>query len=563
MKHFLFILLFALTGAANAASYYVSDCGAGANAQCVAGNDANAGTSAAAPWRTCAQVSSRFPALAAGDQVLFARGSSQTACNLNFLSNLNSRASNPILLGAYTPSWSTATTANPILNGTTSAYTIGLVNSGDSTHDEGYVVQDLHLVGTGTTSLLPAIMMSQDVDYVTLRRLEIEGYRNGIQCSGGTSNALATGSDGLTEHIVIRDSNVHHNRGMGVLLSCSDSLIENNRFDNNGVGMLDHQIYLDDAAVNNIAVMTRQVVIRGNTLTNNAPYASDTAVLPTPGGCRAVAIVVHGLKDGIIIENNTVSEPTVPLSTSCWGISVDSGGYTGIYAKEGFTNVAIRGNTVINYTLGIGVDLCDNCTVENNYLYSEQVGSAGVVAPSKYNTAAISGNTLNNKLTVRNNTIYLKNPNASSVGIRVSRDGANHVVASNLIYFGTGSTSTTSCFITGGLATSAFSAFDYNLCYYAATAGVWDSTRTTMAAQQAAGFDLHSKAVDPVITAPVAPLYSMVMGSSSPAINAGHPTQSSKFANRGLLRNTTPDIGAFQQSATVVVPNSPTGMGIR
>lgn len=560
MKHFLFILLFALTGAANAASYYVSDCGAGANAQCVAGNDANAGTSAAAPWRTCAQVSSRFPALAAGDQVLFARGSSQTACNLYYLSNLNSRAGNPIVLGAYTPSWATATTATPILNGTTSSYTLGLVNSGNSTHDEGYVVQDLHFVGAGVTSAYPAMMMANDVDYVTIRRVEIEGYAAGIQCSGGTNNTLAVGSDGASEHIVIRESNIHHNRGMGVLTSCNDMLIENNRFDNNGVGMLDHHIYLNGATIAGVEQTVKQVVVRGNTLTNNSPYASATAMSPTPGGCGAVAIIAHGLKSGIIIEGNTISEPTIPSSGSCWGISVDSGSYG---MPEGFNQVVIRGNTVINYALGIGVDMCDTCTVENNYVYSEMSASSGIVAPSKYFQAAIPGNTLNNKLTVRNNTVYLKTPGASSVGVRISRDGAGHVVASNLTYFGTGSTSATACFNTSGLATTAFNTFDNNLCYYAATLGSWDTTRTTLAAQQAAGFDLHSKAVNPVITAPVAPLYSMVMGSGSPAINAGHPTQSSKFANRGVLRNTTSDIGAFQQSATVVVPNSPTGMGIQ
>src|SRR5205085_8209547 len=153
-------------------------------------------------------------------------------------------------------------------------------------------------------------------------------------------------SDGLTEHIVVRDSNIHNNRGIGILLSCNDSLIENNSFDNNGVGMLDHHIYISDAAVNNVAQTTRQVVIRNNRLTNNSTYASTTAASPTPGGCAAVAIVVHGLKDGIIIENNLVSEPTVPTSSACWGISVDPGGYSGIYAKEGFSNLVIRGNTV-------------------------------------------------------------------------------------------------------------------------------------------------------------------------------------------------------------------------
>ena len=52
----------------------------------------------------------------------------------------------------------------------------------------------------------------------------------GIQCLGGTNQPLNSGSDGLSEHMVIRDSNIHHNRGTGLLSACNDSLIENNKF---------------------------------------------------------------------------------------------------------------------------------------------------------------------------------------------------------------------------------------------------------------------------------------------------------------------------------------------
>ena len=564
MKKLLFFALFAVAGSAHASTYYVSDCGTGAAAQCVAGNDANAGTSATEPWKSCAKVTQRFPTLAAGDQVLFARGSAVPACQLYYLSNFNSRKDNPITLGAYTPPWASGIMANPILLGTTASYTLGLLNSGASTHDEGYVVQDLHFVGPGISSPAAAIAMSNDVKHVTVQRVEIEQFRSGIQCDGGTGHALAPGSDGLSEHIIIRDSNIHHNRGMGVLTSCNDTLIENNRFDSNGVGMLDHHIYVDDAAINNVALTTRQVVIRGNTLTNNAPYSSVSALTPTPGGCGATAIVVHGLKDGITIENNVVSEPTVPGSDRCWGISVDSGGYGGIYAREGFHNIVIRGNSVINYGMGIGVDMCDTCTVENNSIYSEFAsGATGVVAPAKYFQAAIAGHALNNNLTVRNNSVYLKNPTYASVGIRVSRDGANHVVVSNLVYFGTGTTAATPCFNTAGLATSAFGSFDYNLCHYAATQGQWDSTRTTLAAQQASGLDRHSLSVDPSLPTPVAPLFMVAPTSGSAALGAGHPTLSSKLAKGGVRRESSPDIGSAQFGATVVVPSSPTDLTVQ
>ena len=562
MKSFLLLaaMMIAFTGEASATAYHVSDCGSGATSACVAGNDSNPGTSPAAPWKTCAKVTARFPSLAAGDQILFARGSAQNACQLYFLSNLNSRAANPIVFGAYTPSWATGTTAVPILRGISSSYTLGLINSGVSTHDEGYVVQDLHFIGLGVSANMPAMMMSNDVDYVTIRRVEVEGFRIGIQCEGGTNSALAAGSDGLTQHIVIRDSNFHHNRGAGLYSTCSDLLVENNRFDNNGVGLLDHHLYVTNSGVGGVARTTTQVVIRGNTLTNNAPYVSATAVVPTPGACASVAIVAHGVMDGLIIENNSVVEPTVPASGSCWGISVDSGGYG---HREGFSNVSIRGNTVVNYAVGVGLDLCDTCTIENNYVYSERPASAGVVAPSKYHQAAIPGNTLNNNLTIRNNTVYMKYPTYGSVGVRITRDGASHLVASNLIYFGTGSTADTACFNTSELSATAFQAFDYNLCYFAAVPGKWDSTRGTLAAQRTAGMDTHSQSGNPLLNAPVPPLYTLTMGANSPALRAGHPSSSAKLSFDGLRRDSTSDIGAFQQGATVVVPSNPTGMSIR
>jgi hypothetical protein len=563
MKRLLLLLPALLLGApvaANATAYYVSDCGTGASAQCAAGNDLNAGTTPASAWKTCTKVTERFPTLATGDQVLFARGSAQTACKLYFLSNLNSRAANPIVIGAYTPTWGTSTMPAPIINGTATTYTLGLINPGNSTHDEGYLVQDLHFVGPGVTSAMAAIMMSNDVDYVTIRRVEIEGYRLGIQCDGGTNNALGTGSDGISEHMVIRDSNIHHNRGIGILTGCGDMVIEDNRFDNNGVGMLDHHIYLTASSVAGVKRSTPQVVVRGNTLTNNSPYASATSLLPTPGGCGAVAIVAHGLQDGLIIENNVVSEPTLPARGSCWGISVDSGGYG---SAEGFTRVSIRGNTLINYALGVGVDLCDNCTVENNYIYSELSVASGVIAPSKYFNAPIAGNTLNNNLTVRNNTVYLKNPSYGSVGVRISRDGVNHSVASNLIFFGNSSTTATSCFDTSGLSASAFATFDYNLCYFSGTTGKWDATRGSLANQRAAGLDAHSQTGNPMLTTPVAPAFAIAMALNSPAVRTGHPSSSSKFSHGGLRRDATPDIGAFQNGATVVVPSTPTSMTVK
>ncbi len=342
--------------------------------------------------------------------------------------------------------------------------------------------------------------------------------------------------------------------------ACNDSLIENNHFDSNGVGMLDHHVYVNDAVLNNVALTTTQIVIRGNVMTNNSPYADSASAQPTPEVVGATAIVVHGLKDGVIIENNHLSESKVPTNGSCWGISADSGGYTGIYAREGFRDVAIRGNTLINYSVSIGIDLCNTCSVENNYITEFAGHSAGIVAPAKFFDAAIPGNTTNNDLTIRNNSIYFRNPNRNTVGIRLSRDGSNHTVVSNLIYLGRGTTTTSTCFYTADLPSSAFQAFDNNLCFFAGAAGQWDGTRT-LDVKRGLGLDLHSSLADPRIVAPVARGLRL-RSVCHPPHSVADTRHSVKFGKGGFF-GCAPDIGAAQHDASRVVPSSPTGMSIK
>ncbi len=526
--------------------YYVSDCGTGSVPNCVPGNDGNTGTSTAQAWKTCDKVTAKFGSFVAGTQILFARGSAMIGCKLYFLTNFNSRANNPILFGAYTPTWATGNEGNPILNAVPGAYTLSLMNSGNSSHDEGYIVQDLHLIGSGVNNPFVALVIGNDVDYVTVRRLEIEEYSLGVQCIGGTGAALNTGSDGKSEHVKIQNSNIHHIRGIGILGSCNDLLIENNRFDNIGINMFDHSMYLSGYAIGSTHYPATQNIIRGNTVTNNDSYSSITAPAPTPGGCSGVALVIHGQQDGTLIENNTFYEPTIPIvGGGCWGISIDSGLYP---YEEYFKNMTVRNNNLINYGMSIGVDLCNTCTIENNSIYSEVTDATGIVAPSKYFSTVDPKNVLNtdNNITIRNNSLYLKNSRNGTFAIRLSRDGTNHTVVSNLIYFGGGTTAQSSCFYTAGLAPSAFTTFDNNLCYYSATPGTWDNVRTTLTAQQAAGLDTHSKSSNPNLVPPTSPTYRLQLSASSPAIDAGNTLRSTLSDILSKVRDSLPDIGAYE-----------------
>ena len=99
VQHMLSAVLFSIASLSQATVYYVSDCQAGAAAGCVAGSDSNAGTSLAAPWQTTAKVAAVFSTLAAGDQLLFARGASFINANMRLV-NFNSTGANPIVQSA-------------------------------------------------------------------------------------------------------------------------------------------------------------------------------------------------------------------------------------------------------------------------------------------------------------------------------------------------------------------------------------------------------------------------------------------------------------------------------
>jgi hypothetical protein len=153
--------------------------------------------------------------------------------------------------------------------------------------------------------------------------------------------------------------------------------------------------------------------------------------------------------------------------------------------------------------------------------------------------------------------VYLKYPKYSNSGIRLSRDGTNHTVTSNLIYFGTGTDTTNACFNTSGLSTSVFTTFDNNLCYYAGIQGKWDATRTTLAIQQSSGLDLHSKTTNPNIITPTLPLFAAPLFSPSPAINSGNITKSTLKDILGFTRDSYPDIGAYEFTTPTPPPATP------
>lgn len=516
-----FVML-ALTaaGTASAATYYVSDCQAGAAGTCVAGNDSNAGTSAAAPWKSTAKVTSAFGNLAAGDKVLFARGGSWSNASLGLLQNLKASAANPITLDSYAPAW--GGTAKPILLETRSGYNlISFDDSGSPEADGGYVVNGLDLRGGGSAQW--GIFTSQLTSDITLTNLNIEGFAIGIHC--GTA----------IQRVKLQNSTLKNNRSQGILWGCANSLVENTTFDNNGYESppFDHPVYMTTGGSN--------TTLRGNTFINNALEG---------GVCKSTVIVAHGVSTNLTIENNLIYQAAGTSNSGCWGIAID----TGYGEPESFTTPKVRGNTIVNAGgYGIGCSACISPLIENNVIVSETASMVAIAIPDRSrgsDDAADSG------AIIRNNSIYFGTTPQYSQGISVtpqggSTIGSNAQVVSNLIYFGGAAAhSNHQCFAMARTTMSNFAAFNNNLCYTAAGNGAYSDVYSTLAAAKAAAFDLAGLAVDPKLAAlpSKANNWALTLSAGSPAINAGNVLSSTVDRLLSLVRS-VPDIGAFEYSA--------------
>lgn len=266
------------------------------------------------------------------------------------------------------------------------------------------------------------------------------------------------------------------------------------------------------------------------------------------GICSSVTIVAHGYLPDLLVENNTIYEPT--SKGVCYGI--DLNGSTG--AKNDpidYSRLVIRSNRIVlggEAGLGIGCNSCPDAVIENNVIIkSGTAGFKGIMVPSAQANIA-RGDAIDTKVTVRNNSIYIDTPSTATAVKVGSSTGQGDSIVSNLISFGPSVTTRSSCFDVGTRPLSAFAAFDHNLCFRSAGPVTWSTQHANLATAQAAGFDLKSLSVDPQLMAKPANLESWFLDtlSTSPAVDAGHPTLSAPQGFGASPKKGLRDIGAWE-----------------
>jgi hypothetical protein len=360
-------------------NYYV--CNNGTDSVTLNAEGIQQGTTPELPWATYDYAIAKFRTIAAGDSVLFCRGGTFTSSHLG-ISNMNCTAASPCTLGDYLPAGLTEDAALPIINGST----LGAINfqdGGNADHDEGYVVKNLNIKGTGGAGY--GFFIYNDVDYLTIDNVTIDGFNVGIYSAKG--NVPNAGADQKNDFLTIKNSTIINNPGQGFLGGGENFIIENNKFINNGFGekIRNHNIYITQGSGR----------IDGNELYQSALIA---------GKCEGVSLVVHGVVDGLSIKNNWIHEDLGAAAPTCWGLSVDPG-YT---TEESFNNVTIADNRIENVgNRSIGCASCTNTWIIGNTITHEQdFGATAIVVPVRAEDSVKSA-----KVLIGGNDITLVDPN--------------------------------------------------------------------------------------------------------------------------------------------------------
>lgn len=522
MKNLLFLPLFIILISpivAMATDYYYCDCQAGADNQCVAGSDSNAGTNPTSPRQTMPNALALFSNMAAGDSIHLCRGGSFTASNGYRLNN-NSTAENPVTLTDYISLSTPTSTARPKITIPTSNT---IFNLDSSSYRAGYNFSNLHLICTGCTDgSASAFFIYDNVHYVNIDNVLIDGFDKGLYPGTHTNRP---------SHITLTNSEIRNSLSFGVLGSADYWTMENNYIHHSGQqGVFDHSIYVSGG---------NHIVIRGNEL-----YKSS---IDNNNSCQGTSLEVHGVVDDLLIENNYLHEDVGFVHSTCFGMGIDTG-----YNKlaEGFSNVVIRGNRLYNFGFAsISVNACNTCTIENNLIVNRQNSwQNSIQIPDNQRGANDLPMTA---VTIRNNTIY-NTSNAQSRGIDMDGEGTNHVVVGNVIYYtGTGNFT---C-LKANLSPSAYTSIDNNLCYFpnASANSEWESgsgtSPTPLAAWRAvAGFGGNSAYANPNFTDAANNDFTST-NSSGAMVGKGHPTLSAPLDLKRKNRDTQPDAGAFEFGA--------------
>lgn len=368
-------------------TYYFSDCQAGAAANCVVGNNANAGTSTSAPKRDLSGVN--VNSLPAGSRLLFARGGVWTNVQTQVY-NYNVTPAQPLVFDAY------GSGAAPWLKTGSGGIIFSFAQYAVTTVDGGYTIRNLRLDGEGVGTT--AISQGNGTTNILMENLDISRFAIGLSLNDGA------------RFLTLRNSVVHDNIQHGMLGAGDDWLIEGNTFQNNGDARppSTHSIYFSAG----ITVPAYRLTIRNNVFRNNSQSG---------GACRSGNMTVHGRIEGALIEGNTIESTT--YGPGCRGISITAG-----YAvQEYMRNFIVRNNSVRNAGACVAFSASPGIVIDGNKCVDNTTQAFALIETVSNVTSG--GDDADGGAVVRNNTVCGTNGSAAGL-ISVSNPAAltNNVI---------------------------------------------------------------------------------------------------------------------------------------
>lgn len=523
-----------LASIAQATNHYVCDCQAGAAGTCVAGSAGGTDT-AASPKQLVSQLT-----LAVSDTVSFCLGGAWSG-HASITGPGGTSASTmlpwtaPFVWNTYSsPNFSSSASPRITFSGT--GFDFNQVSYNE--------VTGLTLIGSAVANSKGIIMTAAAGMYS--HGNNISNFALGIAPSDG-NNSFRT-----SDFISVGDT-IHNNVNIGSEGCADRMLIENDTFDSNGsTTTLDHQIY-----VAGLGTQCNDVVIRGNTLTNNMKYAG--------AACAAVVIVGHGWITNMTVEDNTITE-TGTNTAECYGISF--GGPPGSTSppsppnNQDFTNLVIRRNRITMSSLAsqaIQVTSAPNAVISDNAIeHTNAVSDSGFYCtvldtntPRPSFNDAYGGNAkvINNSCKI---VLSTASPALSTTACWVfgTNGTGGDVVSNNACTLANGGSATLRVFqLQGRNRSTSFANISNNVGINLSGTTAWDEVNSTPAAAGESG----SSIADPNwATFPAVNIGSVL-------IDAANVTYATRIVYGRYYASGTRDIGADERSKSI---QAPLGIGI-
>jgi len=539
-------------------AYYFCDCkttgaaglppsGQQPQSGCTAGSDAANGLTPATAKQTYGAAQALFGSLGPDDRILFCNGGvvDDTGASSTNWVNTGVSAAHPIIVGTYDAAWGGGGVRPVILNAL-GTYAFNL--TGSDTPKGGYVFAGLDVEGIGKDPAacadsppcganpcpFEAFFAYNQVNDVTICDVKMAWHCIGMEMAGGNNN-----SDD-NQRFTIRNSTIVNNDAQGFLGSGSNLLIDSSFFDYNGKkdANLDHHIYYSSG-------ISTGSVISNNELYRNAPVSG--------GGCAGVALVTHGIFDGLTIVGNWIHEPPGTALGGCYGIGIMPG-YT---SAEMFAHAFVLRNFIQDVGgSAVEMEACHNCSVEGNIFTASATSAMEAVTLTGGSVG--TGDWTNDTISVQGNTAY-----GAGVQFRESDTAANISFGDNVTY--RTESGTVNCF-DHQLSTASYTKMDRNWCY-APSAGTlrWNATGTQSLAtwQGATGFDSNStsgtdpKFASPTVTGTLTTIAAAFKPQSASGLRAaGSSVYVTTTDFGGGTRPNPPAIGAMEFTSPPSTPAS-------